>query len=801
MLADVALTPKSIRNASCTDCPLYEGAKTVCLMGSGPIPADLMIVGEAPGAQEDQAGLPFIGQAGQLLDRELAKVGINRKDVYVTNVNKCRPPGNRPPTVKEIKACRKYLEAEIEMVQPKFILLLGNSALQGVLSTSGILKKRGAAIIKNERTHFATFHPAAVLRNPTYFPDFRNDLKALKNLMDGKNDAPTTTIYTVRTEADLAVFFKALGRVPDTKPIAFDVETGSRDGRKDAGLEPWASDGRLDTVAFSWESGEAWVIALEHPEQEWEDLPGLYKRLHDALQGRRLGGHNIYFDLMWMRSRGVDFEGFFDTILMLHLLNENASSNSLKPLARTFLGAELYEDEIDYRKTNPLNVLSEYNGRDADYTLRLYHIFRAQLAKNKPLTKIYKLISMPADNLLADVSMRGFPVDTERLYTRHAEIEQKINEIHEQLMELVPEDMRDKANFRSPQFLGRWLFGTLGLPIVNVSERTGQPSTNEASLYELRNRHPAIKLLLDYRGYTKWHGTYTGNWIERIEQLGRPLLHPHYNLTGTVTGRLSSNMQQIPRDNYIRGIIGAPEGWRIVENDFSQVELRIAAMFANEQSMIDAYQRGEDLHLMTAMAVTGKPADQITKEDRTIGKSLNFGLIYGMGWRKYQATTSVKYGVELTDKEAQRYRKDFFTRYPSLTSWHDRQRTQVNIGAKVSSPLGRTRHLATVRSDDEGIKSMAERQGINSPVQSLASDMTLLAMIGIENALNPNLGYIFGQVHDSILILAREKYAEAASAIAKDIMENLPLEELFDFEPTIPIVADTSISIHLGGDK
>lgn len=789
---------EEIKAAGCGNPPLYADAKTPCVSGTGPIPAEIMIVGEAPGAQEDEAGEPFIGSAGKFLTKELQKVGIDREAVFVTNVVKCRPPNNRPPTLKEIKSQRPYFDMELGAVQPKVVLLLGNSALQGVLSTSGIMKKRGAAIKKDDRIYFATYHPSAILRNPTLVSDFRADLEAFKKLIDGESDAPVTNVNIIRGANQFQGFLDQLNVVYRGDPIALDVETCNSSGRKEAGLEPYSADGRLETVSFSWQEGESWVIPLEHPEQDWNGrLPKLYADLSTALQGRNLGGHNVLFDLMWLRSRGVNIEAKWDTILMLHLLNENRP-NSLKTLARTFLGADLYEDGIVYTETNPLNLLAEYNGRDTDYTLRLFNIFSERMDEHPKLKKIFRLISIPACNLLADVSMRGWPVDTERLYQRHDEIQVKLIEIEEKLMALVPEELKAKANFRSTQFLQRWLFDYLGLPPVKFSEKTELPSTAETVLLQLAGKHPAINLLLEHRKYTKWYGTYTGNWIEKVERNRKPLLFPDYNITGTVTGRLSGNMQQIPRDNYIRGIIGAPDGYRLVEADFSQIELRLAAMIADEKTMKKAYAEGKDLHMITAVAVSGKPEEEINKEERTIGKSLNFGLLYGMGWRKFKTFAGDNYGVEITERQAQNYRKAFFDRYPALTRWHERQRTAVNNLARVESPIGRVRHLQSIRSEDKGIRSMAERQGINSPIQGLASDFTLLAMPRIEKALDPDKAKMFGQVHDSILVLAKEEYAEEAARIMKEIMETLPIEKLFGFAPSVPIVVDCNISMHLG---
>ena len=169
-----------VRNADCTLCPLHKGANTVCLLGDGPVPSNIMIIGEAPGAREDDVERPFSGVAGQYLDRILAECAIPRESVYITNAVRCRPPDNRTPTKQELKACATYMARELEIVNPSFLLLLGNSALQAITGKTGIMKKHGVPMKIGGRTVLATVHPAAVLRNPAHEVIFKADILALR---------------------------------------------------------------------------------------------------------------------------------------------------------------------------------------------------------------------------------------------------------------------------------------------------------------------------------------------------------------------------------------------------------------------------------------------------------------------------------------------------------------------------------------------------------------------------------------------------------------------------------------------
>lgn len=791
---------------------------TVCMTGDGAVPAKLAIYGEAPGYNEDMEGVPFIGASGQLLDRELRAVGIERRETFVSNVIKCRPPGNDTPGLKEIKACHPYAEAELAAVQPEVVLLLGNSAMRGMIAKSGVTKLRGSAIEgKDGRTYLPTYHPAAILRTPGLLEAFRADLQTLKRLLDGDHQPPQTETKLILNELRFDTLCRTLVNLPPGSPVVIDIEAGpadaqyDKDGRKGAGLEPWADDYRVWTLGFSWTEGKSWVMPIDHP--AGPIARGLLQRqptiarLKQVLEVLKLGGHNAAeYDRKALLALGIDVPIAFDTLLMAHLLDENRS-NGLKPLAITLLGAEPWADEINHNRLNPLDKLAEYNGKDVDYTLRLYHLFKAQLTEQPRLARIYKQVTLPAANALASIEMVGFPVRLRRLKSRNEEIERRLSSVEDALLSHVPVEQRASANFRSVPFLQRWLFskkadGGLGFPVIKLSAKTHAPSTDEETLLELadHNPHPAIDLLLDHRGLSKWHGTYTKAWINRVKILGRPRLHPSYNVTGTVTGRLSSNMQQVPRDNTIRGIIAAPKGWLLVEADFSQIELRIAAMVANEQTMLAAYQRGDDLHMVMAMAITGKPAEAVTKEERSRAKPVNFGFLYGMGWPNFIPYARAQFGLVLTEAESRSYRDTFFRLYPGLALWHERMRRIAHQKQRVVSPIGRVRRLPDITSSDRGVVGDAERQAINSPVQGLASDLTLLAIPRIMERLDPTVAHVVGQIHDSILIEVKEYHAESTAQIAKEVMETLPVAALFGWKPNVPIVADTKINRWWGGD-
>jgi len=787
-----------VRDQNCTLCSLHKEARTVCLLGDGPVPNKIMLIGEAPGAREDDIERPFSGVAGQYLDRILSEVGLSRASVYITNAVRCRPPDNRTPTRTEIKTCATFMQRELDIVNPQYILLLGNAALQAITGSTGIMSKRGIAKQINGRTVFATIHPAAVLRNPAHEGIFKADLLSFVRLVNGQDRRPETQTALIRSSKGLAKFCQILASVET--PISFDVETGTKEMTRDrGGLEPWAPDGVIHTAAFSWEPGKSYVVGLEHPEIEW-DIPidRVYEALSVALAGKRMVGHNIKFDCQWMAAKGVELYAHFDTKLAAHLLDENRPGG-LKPLARTYLGADDYETGVSFNSVTGLTRLAIYNGKDADYTLRLYHLFREELKKQPRLHRLFTKLMMPACRAFIDLETNGFPVDMERLRQRHTEIKQIIAETEDKILSFVPEEKKGIANLRSVVFLGWFFFEYLKLPVIVVSPKSGRPSTAESVLLQLRKKHEAVDLLMELRKWQKYESTYTRNWLARIGVARKPRLYTSYNLSGTVTGRLSSDMQQVPRDIYIRSIIGSRPGWKFIEADFSQVELRIAAMFSRDSALTHAFTTGGDPHLETAVKVLNKPPAEVTKEERKMAKAVNFGFLYGMGWKKFRTYADEKFQIKVSDDEAKAYRQAFFDQYRGLPAWHDRQRRLVRNLQFVQSPIGRIRHLPTILSTDEGVQGEAEREAINAPVQGFASDLTILSMVILSSRLTDRRSArIIGNVHDSVLLEAREDVVEEVATLVKQVMENLPLKRLFGFSPTIPIEAEVVISQHWG---
>lgn len=784
-----------IRNPNCELCPLHQEAEHVCLMGSGSRKARIMVVGEAPGAREDESHQAFVGPAGRLLRDSLADVGIDAKDCYITNVAKCRPPGNRTPEPSEIKTCvAEYFTKELEAVRPDHILLLGNAALKGVTRKSGITKHRGSTFAVGESVAFATFHPAYVLRSPFHGSAFRADLQRFARLVNGVEESTgKTRLKVIRSAQHLRWLKRKLEEAP---VISFDIETNYHEKVQEYSY--WHPDFRIVSISFTWEEGQAAALLLHHPETPWRDPYQVLRFLKPALErsDAKYIAHNGPFDCRGLSIYKVYIPLTFDTMLAAHMLDENRLKG-LEPLSEILLGVEPYK--IHVGKIGAHNVpgqkLLKYNGQDTDYTFRIYNLLRGQLINEPRIKRVFTKLMMPAARAIVPVEAGGVWIDPDRYSKRLQATIRKRDKVERKLRESCGD-----INLRSPQQVAKWLFGDLGLPISKRT-KTGAASTSEEVILRLARSSPELRLLLEYRKWeTKYLRTYFAQWAVRDEN---SRFHPQYKLFGTVTGRLSGDFQQVPRDPFMRSIIGAPPGWKFVEADYSQMELRLAAWIANESRLLRLFAEGGDAHLNTAVAITGKRPQDITPEERSDGKHANFGFLFSMGPKKFVEYCWQHFEIEISLAEAELYYNTYHRTYPSLRKWHDRQRRLVHRYERVHSPIGRVRHLPTVRSSDNGMRLEAERQAINSPVQSLASDIMLLSLVRLQSRLPSDAARIVGTVHDSLLFEVRDRYVDEIVPVIKREMEDLTdLKKKFGTRITVPIVVDVKAGQHWGeGEK
>ena len=791
----------------CRRCPLHEWTERVCVMGDGPADTRIMILGEAPGYNEEVTGKVFSGAAGQELNKMLARAGLRREEIYVSNVVKCRPPENRTPERWEAKTCADtYVTAEMEALDPTHVLLLGNAALTAVAKKSGITKHRGVRLdIRGQpgyRTIMAAFHPAYALRNPGVYPVLQEDIRRFARAIQGEFKVVPVKTRMVTGFEGFKRLLRMLEELPQGTVVSYDTEDRYR---------PWHPDWSITCLGLSWDGKNSFVIPLYHPQSPFRKV--WYKLLQhlraaltrdDLILVAQSGKH----DNVQLAGARLFLRHKFDVMLAAHLIDENRPKN-LGFLAQTYLGADVYKGMVELKPEvilkQDLKQLCMYNGNDVGYTWQLREKIKAELVARPRTLRLFSKLMMPASDMIQQVEMNGAYVDQDRLFERMAILQREIgnrkkglNEfIHPRLLRHFPDGT---YNYRSTQQTARVLFssekhGGLGFDPILLT-KSGNPSTNEEALQEYLD-HPFVTYLFQLRTLEgKWMNTYLLPWSTKLDQKSR--LHTEYKLYGTVTGRLSGDLQQVPRDSFVRSVFGAPPGWLSLEADLSQAELRVAAHCADERRMKRAFALGEDIHHVTAEAILGR--SDIGKEERKRAKAVNFGFLYGMYPKKFQKYAKINYGLDVSLAEAEVNRERFFNLYADLPRWHERQKSIVRHRSQVSSPLGRVRHLPNISSNDNGVRMEAERQAINSPVQSCASDLTLFAMVQLHReVLNPREIVMVMTVHDSIRFEVREEMVSEYAHAIKQTMENLPLRKTFGAELTVPIVADVEWGSHWTG--
>jgi DNA polymerase I-like protein with 3'-5' exonuclease and polymerase domains len=631
------------------------------------------------------------------------------------------------------------------------------------------------------------------------------------------------------------------------KPVDVSMDTETM------GFFPWYPDKDIVTIQFTARPGTAEVLYLgpqDHPIELDPDTP-LFDQIKWLLTSPKvkLRMANGKFDLMWVAEKwGIECTNFkFDICLVGNLLNENRS-NSLNLLTKIMTPLGGYDDDFNATEDKGHMELIEpekmltYAGGDTDACQQVADVLRDDLAEDPKLATFYIKILHPAARAFERIERRGVLVDVEKYHALGEEVSIVVKENLDKAMALLPNKMKIKYREKIdaqlhagkspllPSILKEYFFTPHGLNLKprERTAKTGEPSMQKSHLRQFSDVPEAMAMVaalteMDVASKTK--STFIDGFLKHLRPDGR--LHPTYMLfhgglyddeddeSGTVTGRLSAKdppFQIIPKKTLwakkIRKCFPAPPGKVMLNADFSQGELRVVACVANEKAMIEAYEAGLDLHAVTGARLGGVPYDEFIAwkdaEDEKLAKMFedlrqqakagNFGLLYGMGVDGFQAYAWANYGLRLTYAEAEKIRNDFFELYVGLTSYHDKQREMVRMREMVRSPLGRIRHLPMIRSWDREIKSRAERQAINSPIQSCLSDMMLWAIALIDDA-HPEVE-IVGMIHDALVAYVPEQDAALWAGRVQEIMANLPFHEV-GWQPVLKFPADTEVGPNL----
>ena len=858
--ADVLDCAGDGRGSDCRLCAMHTHARTVCLSAEGE-PGGLLVVGEAPGRQEDAVGRPFIGRSGEVLRSIVGKYWDG--PVAYDNAVRCYVPpkvSKGAAMQKAIDTCRGYLHQTIVEVRPSRVITLGAVAARSVLgrAVAPFSNRRAFSFLSDGTPIIMVIHPAAALRNRFVRRWFMEDMEWALTVQDKDILRPRfDSVYRlVRSEEDARW---AVAYMRD-KVVAFDIEA--------TGVQ-WGDNYKVIAVACCCEHDTEPIVWSERALED----PAIRQPLLDYLAdpSAKKGGQNVKYDIEGMMCAfGVKTEGVvFDTRLQRKLLNADADASldkmaelvghggckeemseartqahsivqkGLRVVAKVDIRRQLrearrlggdaaaaqavltemgvskkptlskkdielleqfeeledaYPDLMRFAKEHASEhnkwdyglvdraILNRYNARDALTTIELYSKFTAELAAEPDLMRHHELVRR-AGVAAAQVEAWGVAIDRDSVVAFDRYLAVQETEAKKRLDTFSP-----NTNWNSPQQVKDILFNKLGLASAKVTKSGGQ-STDKSVLEELSHLHPLPEALLTFRKIAKLRGTYAQGLLGHIRPDGR--IHGSLNVDGARTGRTSfndPNLQNVPRATSKEGKMArdcfiAPPGHLLVQADYSQLELRIAAMLSQDPVMISIFEEGVDYHLRTATMVAGVAWKNVTAQEieaeykrtgkceyRTQAKSINFGVLYGLG----DKALAKQMGCSV--QQARKIREAIMGKLHVLDSWCQgclsEARKTGSIWTWWDGQRARRRSLHQVADQDDLVRSVAEHGSWNTPVQGTASDFCIASLVEavdwvIEDCVPAK---VVLPVHDSIMMEVEEGALDEAVQGLRSIM-------------------------------
>ena len=633
-----------------------------------------------------------------------------------------------------------------------------------------------------------------------------------------------------------------------SKPVCLDIETTGLDRFRDeiTSLQIGYTDlttGKYKRKFFDWQNTSMEFLL----------------KLLTFLKQAKLVTHNGKFDLLFLYVKtGIELNLWVDTLVLAHVCGEEELG--LKPLVKKYFNVD-YDIETEAKKGKITEEFISYGLDDVLYPVKLMKIFKKKL-NLYDLVKVYKH-EMRAYRAYYEVEKNGVPISPRRGDIAKKLIEEympyyerlitvadinwnstvqvasvlygkKGKPVYKEKGEKLPNtyevieytftgesfvrgefNTRKEATQFKDEYLAEnnYLYGIdvklkhnfkpvvigygVGLKVIEKTAK-GVPSVSSDVLANYIG-NPVVDDLLEYRRLTKLE-TFIKSW-EKIQVDDR--IYPSFNITAR-TGRTTCsnpNLQQIPQDKNVRNLIEARPGWKILECDFSQVELRVASMFSGDANMQHAYNSGSDLHSKTTELLFGDTSNlskQEQKRKRTEAKSMNFGFLYGMSAKTF-VDYAKGYGLNITEEQSEGFRNNFFEAYPRLLPWHEECKEYARKNGHTWSPIGRKRFLPDINSSNWSNRGQAERQSVNSGVQGFASDMCISALSDIvfSDIIDHERCKVLGSVHDAILFEIRDDYVEEVVPIVKEMMEHPSIIDGIDIP--IPIIADVDVHQAWGG--
>ena len=686
---------------------------------------------------------------------------------------------------------KKLLKKDVDLVdfnedKYDFIVLIGSEACKFIAGITSVTEFSGHLV---DKKFVPMISPAMLSFKPEAKPLFKRACEKLHGYIAGQLPPSLSGDFVgITTEEDAKSYLEGIIEDETIRFVSCDTETTA--------LYP--RDGYVLGISMSHKPQQGVYISAECISEEVERL------LQGIFDSKMIVFHNAKFDLKMLEYHfGFTFTKVSDTMLMHYLLDESKGTHGLKFLALKYTEYGDYDKELDNFKNQyckeqrilkgdftydliPFDILSEYAAIDTAVTYELYQLFTNKILSSRELTRVYRNIMLPGMLFLKDVEEAGVPFDLGRLHKVQQLMEVEVQKAKEKLYTFDEVHQFEEAqgkvfNPNSTQQLRILLFDYLRLTPTGKLTGTGAQSTDAEVLKTLSTEHDIPGVILDIRQKSKIKNTYLDKVIPALDKDGR--IRTGFNLTSTTSGRLSSsgklNMQQLPRDNSaVKGCIKANPGYKILQQDLATAEVYVASVLSNDKALQNVFKSGGDLHSTVAKMVFQLPhevADIKTyaAKERQAAKAVTFGIMYGSGPAKVSETVTKDSGEFFSIEQAKETISNYFLTFRKLKTWLSKSKEQIESDGFIYSILGRKRRLANVFSNDKGIASHEVRSGINFLIQSVASDINLLAGIELSQWLKDNNkdAKIIALVHDSLVLEVKESEIEEVSEMMAKITQ------------------------------
>ena len=663
-----------------------------------------------------------------VLSKKLAKIILDVPIDYNLDEFKLSDPDKE-------KVLKVFDELEFKRIKETFFKIFGTNSIKS--------QEKGAEAVQGD------------LFSETY---------NLKSNIDNLNDLKST-YQKVESFEELNLL---VDKMMKQEVVAFDTET--------EGLNAFETN--IVGISFSWKKGIGYYLPITNNKSVHEKSFEILKPFFESTEIIKVG-HNIKFDIQVLKKYNINVSyPIYDTMVAHYLINPDMRHNldtlsesylNYSPISIESLIGKKGKNQISMRNVS-IDEITNYASEDADITLQLKGVFDKEIEVNN-FNKIFYDIEIPMINVLSDMETEGIKIDTSYLKKLDKEFEEDLGKLKKEIFKKAGEEF----NLNSPKQLGEILFDKLKLVSKAKKTKTGQYSTSEEVLSSLANDHKIIEKILEWRSLDKLQNTYVKSLPKEVSRLTNRV-HSSFNQTVTTTGRLSSNnpnLQNIPirtanGQKIRRAFIPRNSDYILMAADYSQIELRVIASISNEENMIDAFTNNQDIHTMTASKIYNVDPENVTREQRGNAKTVNFGIIYGV------SAFGLSQQTDLNRSESKVMIDNYFLNYPGLKKYMSDQIDFARNNGYVETIMGRRRYLQNINSQNNMLRSSAERNAINAPIQGSAADIIKIAMININSEFKKQSlkSKMLLQVHDELVFDVHNSEKDQIKDIVKTTMES-----------------------------